>query len=300
MNAQGIAPSLYGLVLGLTLGWGLNWPIMKLVLDRMPVWSFRAVSVLLGAVGLIVVARAAGHRLWPLRSEWPALWWTALFNVTLWNLLIGFGLTLVPAGRAAILAYTMPIWTLLLSAVFLGESLNRRRMLGLVFAALALYLLLREDIAALQAAPMGSLLVIGGALAWAIGTILIKRMPIGMPLTSFTAWQFILGDVPLIIGAVVTDSGQWRALDAVGIGAVLYNTVVAFVFCHWAWFRIVQQAPAGIASLSTMLIPVLGVLSSMVALGDRPGPAELTALALVVAALATVLSRPGAISAARD
>lgn len=290
-NTQALPSSLYALLGGLTLGWGLNWPVMKIALAEIPVWSFRAFCVLTGAIGLILIARAMRQRLWPQRGEWRALWLTAIFNVTLWNVCIGFGLTMLPAGRAAILAYTMPLWTVLLSAWILGESLSRRRVLGLLFGAAALALLLRDEAVVLRAAPLGTLLIVAGAMAWAVGTVLIKRLPTTMPTTSLTAWQFVLGGLPLLAGALIFDDAQWHSVSAPAAGAVVYNVAVSFIFCHWAWFRIVQQAPAGVAALSTLLIPVLGVLSSMVVLGDRPRWPEVLALLLVIAALATVLNR---------
>lgn len=285
---------------GLTLGWGLNWPVMKLALAEIPVWSFRAFCVLAGAAGIALIGRAMGHRLWPRRHEWAMLTWTALFNVTLWNLFIGFGLTLLPAGRSAILAYTMPLWTVLLSALLLGEALTRRRVLGLLCGAGALVLLLAEEISALRAAPLGTLLVVAGAASWAIGTIAMKRMPSNLPITSFTAWQFLLGGLPLLAGALAFDPWHWQGLSAGAAGAVVYNVAISFIFCHWAWFRIVQEAPAGVAALSTLMIPVIGVLSSMLVLGDRPGVSEVLALLLVLVALATVLSRPVRTVRAKD
>lgn len=225
---------------------------------------------------------------------------TALFNVTLWNLCIGFGLAMLPAGRSAILAYTMPLWTVLLGALFLGEALTRRRLIGLLCGVAALALLMREEWVSLRAAPLGSLLVVAGAVSWAVGTILMKRLPSSMPTTSFTAWQFLLGGLPLLTGALVFDAIPRQLPSWPALGAVFYNVTVAFIFCHWAWFRIVQGATAGAAALSTLLIPVLGVLSSMLLLGDRPGPADLMALLLVLAALATVLRWPFAPPRPRD
>lgn len=290
-DPHSLPPRLYALLAGLTLGWGLNWPVMKIALAEIPVWSFRAFCVLSGAAGIALIARAAGQRLWPHPAEWRMLLLTAVFNVTLWNICIGFGLMLLPAGRSAILAYTMPLWTVLLSAIFLGEHLTRRRVTGLLCGAGALVLLLWEEAEALRAAPFGTLLVVSGALAWAAGTILMKRMPSSMPTSSFTAWQFLLGGLPLLAGAALFDHASLQAVSASAAGAVFYNVAVSFIFCHWAWFRIVQQAPAGVAALSTMLIPVIGVLSSLLVLGDRPAPTEILALLLVLASLATVLNR---------
>ena len=126
------------LLLGvLTLGWGFNWPMMKLALAEIPVWTFRSLCVAAGAAGMFSHRLGGGQRLLPPRAHWPPPVVTSLFNVTLWNMFIAYGLTHLPAGRSAILAYTMPLWVVLLSRLFLREPLTRRRLLGVALGMAA-------------------------------------------------------------------------------------------------------------------------------------------------------------------
>jgi drug/metabolite transporter (DMT)-like permease len=198
-------------------------------------------------------------------------------------------LTYLPAGRTVILAYTMPLWVVLLSRVVLGERLTARRMLGLSLGMLGMLLLVGDEFAVLRAAPVGALLVVGAALAWAIGTVLMKRFPTRLPITSFTGWQLMIGGAPIALGALVMDWGEWRPVSWQAAAAVAYNVLVAFVLCHWIWFKIVSRASAGVSALGTLTIPVVGVISSMLVLGERPAWQEYAAMVLVIAALATVL-----------
>lgn len=285
--------SLWALLTLLTLAWGLNWPMMKLALAGIPVWTFRGACVAAGAVGLFAIARAGGLKLRIPRGQIPRLAASAFFNITVWNVLIGYGLTFLPSGRSAILAYTMPLWTVLLSAFLLDEKLTTRRIAGVALGMAGLALLLGAEFATLQAAPVGALLVIGAAVSWAIGTILLKRYPTSLPTTSFVAWQLALGGLPIALGALVIDWGEWRPIGAGPAIGLLYNMLVAFIFCHWAWFKIAISAPAGVASLSTMMIPVVGVFSGMAVLGEQPRWPEYAALVLILLALATVLVPPG-------
>ena len=103
------------LLVGLTFGWGLNWPIMKIALAQMPVWSFRSMCVIGGAAGMFLIAWAGRRNLVPPPAHWGRLAGTSVFNVALWNVCIAYGLTYLPAGRSVILAYTMPLWVVLLS-----------------------------------------------------------------------------------------------------------------------------------------------------------------------------------------
>jgi drug/metabolite transporter (DMT)-like permease len=180
----------------------------------------------------------------------------------------------------------------LLSAWLLNEPLTRRRILGVALGMGGLALLLGAELTTLTGAPTGALLVLGASVSWAIGTVLMKRHPTDLPTTSFVAWQLALGGLPIAIGALALEGGQWRPISLGPTIGLLYNIFVAFIFCHWAWFKIATSAPAGVASLSTMLIPVVGVFSGMIVLGEQPDWQEYAAMVLIILALATVLVPP--------
>ncbi len=281
--------STWMLLAGLTLGWGLNWPIMKIALAHMPVWTFRSLSVAGGAAGMFLIAWAGRRVLLPAPEHWGPLALTSLFNVTLWNLCIAYGLTYLPVGRSVILAYTMPLWVVLLSRLVLHERLTRRRLAGLALGMAAMGLLLGSELATLRAAPIGAALVLAAALSWAVGTVLVKRFPTDLPTTSFTAWQLLIGGAPIAIGALLLEDGPWRQLPWPATFAVCYNILVAFVFCYWAWYKIVSRTSAGVSALGALMIPVVGVFSGVLVLGERPSWQEYAALALVITAIATVV-----------
>ena len=281
--------SLLFLLAALTLAWGFNWPMMKLALTELPVWSFRTLCIGAGSAGLFAIARAQGLRIRVPDGQWKRLMFSSLFNVTGWNLLIGYGVLMLPSGRSAILAYTMPLWTVMLSALFLHEAFTVRKTAGVVLGMGAVTLLLAAEFTHMRAAPNGALLIIGAALSWATGTVIMKRFPTDLPTTSFVAWQLALGGLPVIAGALLFEWRTWQPISHAAAAGLLYNMLVASLFCHWAWFKIATNAPASIAALSTMMIPVVGVFSGMLVLGEQPQWQEYVALILVMMALATVL-----------
>jgi drug/metabolite transporter (DMT)-like permease len=281
--------SLLVLLAALTLAWGFNWPMMKLVLSELPVWSARTLSIVAASAGLFAIARAKGLRIRVPDGQFKRLMFSSLFNVTGWNLLIGYGVSMLPAGRSAILAYTMPLWTVMLSALLLHEAFTIRKTAGVVLGMGAMALLLGAEFSQLRAAPTGALLIIGAAMSWATGTVIMKRFPTTLPTTSFVAWQLALGGLPVVVGALLLDWHTIQPISRTAAAALLYNMLIASLFCHWAWFKIATNAPAGIAALSTMMIPVVGVFSGMLVLGEQPQWPEYLALVLVTLALATVL-----------
>ncbi len=285
---------LWWVLAALTLAWGFNWTAMKVALAEVPPWTFRSFCLGFGAALLFAALRAGGQRLAVPRAEWGRLALLALFNISCWNMLIAFGVALIPSGRAAILAYTMPVWSIPLSVWLLGERLTPPKLAGLALGMAALAVLLGDAAVTLGAAPLGSLMVLGAALIWALGTVLQKRFPISMPAGPYTAWIMLLGGVPIFLGALLFEDP--RALRDVGMAAwagVLYNVVISYAFAHWAWIKLATSVPVSVFSISMLVIPVVGVLSGVVFLGERPGWAELTALVLVLGALATVI-RPRA------
>jgi drug/metabolite transporter (DMT)-like permease len=281
--------STWWLLAALTLGWGMNWPIMKIALAEIPVWTFRSVSVIAGGAGMFVVARLMGENLRVRPSERVMLVVLSLLNVTLWNVLVAYGVRSLPAGRSVILAFTMPLWTVLLSSFLLRERLTPRRLAGLGLGMGGLALLLGDSLMAMGGAPAGTLMILAAAVCWATGTVLMKRFPTTLSTSAFTAWSLLVGGLPLAVGAVLLEGVQWRPVSDAAMASLLYNVFIAFLLCHWLWFRIVSLAPAGVSALGTLLIPVVGVASGMVMLGERPGGTDLGAMALVIAALATVL-----------
>jgi drug/metabolite transporter (DMT)-like permease len=281
---------LWWVLAALTLAWGFNWTALKVALSEVPPWTFRSLCLGLGSAVLFAALRAGRQPLGVPRGQWPRLALLAVLNITCWNMLVAFGIALIPSGRASILAYTMPIWAIPLSVWVLGERITRRRLLGLALGMAALVLLLGEHFVGLGSAPLGSLLVLGAALTWALGTVLQKRFPIAMPLGAYTAWLMLLGGVPVFIGTLLLE--DVRVLRAVSLGPALgvaYNVVIAFAFAHWAWIKIATSVPVSVFSISMLLIPVIGVLSGVLFLGERPSWAELAALVCVLGALATVI-----------
>jgi drug/metabolite transporter (DMT)-like permease len=281
--------SMWALLALLTLGWGMNWPMMKLAVTDIPVWTFRVACTLAGAAGLFLIAKFAGLPAKVPRGQWPRLCLIAFFNVTMWNILIAYGLTLLPSGRSAILAYSMPLWVVLLSALFLRERLTARRILGLALGMAGMGLLIGDAFTSVQTSPVGAALVIAAAMSWALGTVLMRCFPVALGTTALTAWQLLVGGLPIVLGALILEWGTWRPVSLGAALGLTYNVLVVSIFCYWAWFRIAGSAPAGVAALSTLMIPVVGVFSSMVILGEMPHWRDYTALLLVIAALATVL-----------
>ena len=281
------------LLIFLSVFWGSNWPMMKIGLGEIPVWTFRTLCLFLGGFGVLCIAKANGLNLTIPRAElWPLLL-VSLLNITGWHLCSAYGLITMDAGRAVIIGYTMPVWASILGPFILGERLTFARLIGLFLGIAGLLILIGSDIKALGSAPLGAIFMLGAAVTWAGGTVLLKYFRWTMPITVLTGWQLILGGIPVIIGAFILEPMtvllhvSWQGALATG-----YVILIGNIFCFWAWVKVVNLFPAGVASIGTLAIPVIGVLSSALFLGEPVGFREIAALILVVTALSVVMVRP--------
>ena len=222
----------------------------------------------------------------------------AFFNIAGWNGFVLFGVQQLPAGRSAIIAYTMPIWATLIAMAVLHEPLNRRKIVGLVLGMLGMAILLGDDIRHIRSTPTGALLILAAAILWACGTVLLRKWKPPIAQNALSGWMMLLGWLPLAIAGAVLRSAPGVVPDRTcraGRGSrSLYNIFLAGTLAHWAWFTLARTLPVAVSSLSSLPVPVVGVFAGMLFLGERPGAAEFIALALVLASLFAVLFQPKA------
>lgn len=281
---------LWWVLIGLTLGWGFNWTAMKVSLAEVSPWTFRTLCLAGGAVILFSVLRAVGTPLAVPRSEWWRLAFLAFLNITCWNVLVAYGVSMIPSGRAAIIAYAMPVLAIPLSVWLLGERMNGRKLVGIALGTSGLGLLLAEQMSSLRAAPVGTLFVLAAAGTWAIGTVLQKKFPVSGPISVYTAWIMLIGGVPIFAVAAVVDAGRHPPISLQAWLAIAYNVFIAFAWAHWAWIKIATSVSVTVFSLSMLMIPVVGVVSAMIFLGERPSAPETVAMLLILSALTVVVA----------
>ena len=273
----------------LTLVWGLNWPIMKLGVNDFAPLSFRTLSIWLG----IPVLAAA---LWVLkvpfavpRRHWPALLWLAATNMFVWHVCIILAVKTLSSGRAAILGYTMPIFSAVIGAALFSAVLSRRSWLGVGAAAVGVGLLLWHELTGLAGKPLGVALALVAAGTWALGTQLLRRTRIPVPTLAISFWMTVLTAVVMTALSVGFEQPQWKAPSTTTWGAILFNAVGVFGFAHATWFYLARALPPVASTLSVMLIPIIGVFSGALWLGELLHWQDFAAVGLMVVAIASVL-----------
>jgi len=282
------------LLSSLALFWGLAWPTIKIVLAEMPVLGFRAICCAAGAIGALMLARLGGERIRLRRTEILPVALVGLLNVTLWQLFMAFGLKLLPAGHASIIAYTMPAFATLFGWLLLRERITTSRYWGLALSMSGLAVLVAPEFGRIATAPAGVLLMVGASASWAGGTVGMKYYRWSLSILQNTGWQFALGGIPIYLAAVL--SGEQLHLHDLSTEAWIcfaYVLICPILFCQWAWLKVVDMLPGSVSAMGTLAVPVVGTLSGAILLGERLETTELVALGLVVLGLAVVALAPG-------
>ncbi|MDE2049220.1 MAG: EamA family transporter [Betaproteobacteria bacterium] len=277
------------LLVVLTLVWGLNWPVMKLGVTGFAPLTFRALSMW-GGLPLLAAA------LWWLkvpfrvpRAHWRELALLAVTNMIVWHVLAIVAVQSLSSGRAAILGYTMPIFSALWGTALFGQRLQPRNWLGVAAAALGVALLLWHEFGRLSGKPWAALAMLFAACVWALGTQQLRRTRMPLPLLTIAFWMTALTAAVMTLASVLFERTQWAAPTPVVWAAIAYNAVGVFGFAQPAWFYLARTLPPVASTLSVMMIPVLGVFAGALVLGEVLHWQDFTAVALMVLAILTVL-----------
>ena len=273
----------------LTLVWGLNWPVMKIGVTGFPPLTFRTLCMWIGTpvLGLFLLARGVSFRVG--REHWRELLVLSTFNMFIWHALIIVAVQHLSSGRAAILGYTMPIFSAVLGALVFGERLAARAWGGVAAAALGVVLLLWHELSNLTGRPVWVLLTLLGASTWALGTQLLRRTTLPLSTLTITFWMGALTTLLMSVLSALFEREQWHAPSQATWGAILFNAFLVFGFAQAAWFHLARSLPPVASTLSVMLIPVLGVFSGALWLGEILHWQDWTAVLLMTLAIAAVL-----------
>lgn len=280
-----------------TIVWGLNFVSSRMGLGALTPLGFRAVTFGAGAVVLVGVAVLMRRSLLlPRRVDYLHLAVAGCLSIAIFGSLISYALVSSPAGRTSIIVYTMPIWVAVLGRIFLGEHLGARRGIAVGVAVLGLGVLLIPVFkgAVFQGAlSSGSLAALGAALSWACGTVYLKWARVEAPPIAITVWQLAAGTAVILVAVWATgDRVLGEAPTAWAWAGVVYTTLFGVVLAYLLWFQVVQQLPATVAGLGTLLVPVFGTVFGVLLLAERPTLFDIAGFVLILVAGLLALSRP--------
>ena len=272
-----------------SLGWGFSFPVMKVGLESYPPITFRAISIVIGIAALGLVLLARGQSLTIPRSDLKKLFAISQINLTAWQMGLLYGVILLGASRAAIVGYTMPVWAFVTSVMIYKAPINARGVIGVSLAVMAVAALTLNDFSQFLAAPAGLFILVGAAICWGAGTAMIRNTPLSISNDSMAFWALICTVPAYAVMTYWFESHLWRWPNLTETWTILYGGLVTFSFCYVVWYRLSRRLPPEVSSLSIMLAPVIGVISSTLTIGEKVSPMDWLALVLIIMAMAVVL-----------
>jgi probable blue pigment (indigoidine) exporter len=273
-----------------SLGWGLNFPIMKHLLTEWPPLSSRGLCGIVGAVALALIAVLRQQSLRVPDKMRLHLALVSTLTIGGWVAFMGIALLWLNASEAAVLGISIPVWVALLARPILGERLSLLRAVALAAALAGITVLIGGNgIGASVEKLPGIACALAGAVCVALGTVLTKHFPLAMPPLSLAAWQIGIGCAPIAIVGLALERPQLAALSPVGWASMVYMTLIQFCLCYVCWFAALERLPAATASIGTLLVPVVGVLGASAMLNEPLGLREIAALAFTLGGVAVAL-----------
>jgi drug/metabolite transporter (DMT)-like permease len=273
----------------LSLIWGYSWIIMKIALGFSGPFQFAALRTGLGGASLFAVLHATKRPLRPPQALADTLWLgllqtTGFLALSMWALMEG------GAGKTAILVFTMPFWLMLMAWPALCEKIQGLQWVAVVLALTGLVLILEPW--NLHTSLLSKTLAVLAGICWAASAVIAKRLQnrVQVDLINLTAWQMILGAIPLIAISLIVPAKPviWSGYF---IGALIFSGVVTTALGWVLWLYVLNHLPAGSASLNSLAIPVIAILSSWAQLGEQPKPMEWGGMLLIAIALGLISTR---------
>lgn len=275
------------LLMATALGWGLNWSVLKFVLQDWPPLFARGTAGLLGALCLVLLAIARGDSLAVPRQAWAALVTAGAINVFAWMGFTALALNWLKVSEGALIAYSMPIWAMMLAWPLLGARPTRRSLVALGLSITGMVVLMGGPEFSAAKLP-GVLFAFAAAVLFALGTVKARK-PLAMPGPAAAAWQVALGCLPMVVLGLALEQPQIASLSMPGALGLIYMAVGPMALCYLTWFGALRRLPTAVAATSMLIVPVVGTLTAVPLLGETLGLREVVAIALTISGVALAL-----------
>ena len=263
--------------------WGYSWITSKIGLEYASPMDVVSLRLGLGLLTLLAGLVWTGRSLRP--RHWKALLLIGLIQTGAFLLLNTWALSEGGPGKTSILVFTMPFWVLVFAWPMLHERIQGLQWVSIVLAVAGLVFVLEPW--EMRTSLFSKSLAVLAGMCWAIGVIYAKQLHNRTQVEplAFTFWQMLIGMIPVLLCQALIDRPPvvWSNTFIV---VTIFNGIVATGFGWLAWLYVLHRLPAGTASLSSLGIPVIAIISSWIQLGEQPGRSELAGMLLIGLALA--------------
>jgi len=274
----------------LALIFALCYPVIKIGLASAPPLRFAGLRSVVAAGTLLAALAIFRKPLLPPASSWR---WVVALAAT--GTFLAYGAMfhspgVTGAGLSSVLGNTGPLLTIVLAAIFLGESVTRVKIVALVLGTLGVSAIAWPAVAdPARAGAAGALLPLSAAAGLAMASVLFKRMEAGESVVQVVAWQMLLGGVPLLAASAWLEPEAAIAWSGAFAAELLFLGVIGSALALWLWYWLVQRDEVGRLSLLLFAVPLLGLLLAVLFFQESLGPLEVGGVAATLGATLIVV-----------
>ncbi|MDA0916557.1 MAG: EamA family transporter [Proteobacteria bacterium] len=278
------------LLIILVLVWSSVWSLFRIAMEAIPPFSFRVIIGLPAFLLLLILGYKKVKTVKIPRNNIKSLLLISFFNVTLWQILMLYGITMLGGGRAAVLTYTMPVWATIFAAIFGYEKINFSIIVSLILGMIGIFFLSIEI--NIFENLFGFLITLSAGLSWAIGTMIVKYGGIKSDGLIVAGWQQLIGIIPIIPFALYYDLNNFGEIELRHILIIFYGIFFSSAYTYWAYFTVLQKFSVNITSISVMTVPVLAVLIDYFMIDFPFSTLDLFALIFIISGIYIAATRP--------
>jgi O-acetylserine/cysteine efflux transporter len=262
------------------IAWGVNFVVIKLGLHGVPPMLLGALRFTFAALPVFFVKR----------PQIPLRWLFAYgltisfgqFALLFYGMYVG-----MPAGLASLVLQAQAFFTLIFASMFLGERIRASNVAGLVIAAAGLGLIGMQGGHAMTA--LGFILTLSASAMWALGNVATKRMG-KVDLLSLVVWASLIPPLPFFALSLIFEGparieSSLAHIPMVSVFAIAYLSFIATLVGYSLWGKLLARYPAGQVAPFSLLVPVIGIVTAALVLGEAMTSAEVLGAALVMAGL---------------
>ncbi len=274
------------LLMFLILVWGVNWPLSKFALEYTPPVLFAGIRALIGGL-LLIIAALPRYKQLRFRQNWPIYLLSALLSIVLYYGVQTIGLQYTPAGLFSAIVFLQPVLLGLFSWWWLGESMTRQKMIGLLIGFAGVATMSAGGLTG-SISPVGIILAIVTALTWALGTVYVKKIGHKVDSLWLTAMQITIGGVILL--AAGSGMEDWSAIvwDPSFIADTVFIAIFVIALGWFVYFKLIHEGEASKVGSYTFLIPLVSIATSVVFLDEHVSLNLLIGLILILSSIILV------------
>jgi O-acetylserine/cysteine efflux transporter len=279
-----------------TLVWGVNFPITKLGLRSIDPFVLTGIRFALAAIPLVFFIKRPA-----IKFSYVAAY-GFIFGLGMWGV-INYGIQVgVSPGIASLIIQLSVFFTMGWGALLFKEKLRGAQLIGALLALVGLAGIISTQQG--EHAILGVLLIVLSAVAWSVGNVIIKKSGV-KEIFSFMVWASLFPPIPLFFIAWLMQGAApfenlHSSLDFTAVLSIVFQVYLATHFAYWGWNSLLKLYPVSTVAPLSLLIPVFGIGSSMLIIGEHISTPNLISTAIIIMGLAVGLYRksPGTIHAA--